>query len=91
MFILIEIVFLCLYYMFRPVLRPSSDISIQQSYKESKQSNPITGLNRPRGFQEVEAARFQKKKKSAHEGNKVVSHKHRPPLRPGNIPGSYFC
>ena len=24
-----------------------------------KQSNPITGLDRPRGFQEVEAPRFQ--------------------------------
>ena len=26
---------------------------------EKKQSNPITGLDRPRGFQEAEAPRFQ--------------------------------
>jgi hypothetical protein len=26
---------------------------------KAKQSNPITGLERPRGFQEVEAPRFQ--------------------------------
>ena len=28
---------------------------------------------------------------SAHEGGKVVSHTHRPPLSPGNIPGTRFC
>jgi len=31
-------------------------------------------------------------KKSAHEGGKVVSPTHRPPLPPGNIPGTtHFC
>jgi hypothetical protein len=28
---------------------------------------------------------------SAHEGGKVVSPRHRPPLPPGNIPGTHFC
>jgi len=28
---------------------------------------------------------------SEHEGGKVVSHSHRPPLPPGNIPGTHFC
>ena len=28
---------------------------------------------------------------SAHEGGKVVSSMHRPPLPPGNIPGTHFC
>jgi len=28
---------------------------------------------------------------SAHEGGKVVSPMHRPPLPPGNIPGTHFC
>ena len=27
----------------------------------------------------------------AHEGGKVVSLTHRPPLPPGNIPGTHFC
>jgi len=27
----------------------------------------------------------------AHECGKVVSPTHRPPLPPGNIPGSHFC
>jgi len=30
-------------------------------------------------------------RQSAHEGGKVVSPRHRPPLHPGNIPGTYFC
>ena len=28
---------------------------------------------------------------SAHEGGKVVSRTHRPPLPTGNIPGIHFC
>jgi hypothetical protein len=28
---------------------------------------------------------------SAHEGGKVVSRKHRPPLPPGNIPVTHVC
>jgi hypothetical protein len=30
-------------------------------------------------------------RQSAHEGGKVVSPKHQPPLPPGNIPGTHFC
>ena len=45
-----------------------------------KLSNPITGLDRPLGFQDVEAHRFLTQ--SAHEGGKVVSPTHRPPLPP---------
>jgi hypothetical protein len=30
-------------------------------------------------------------RQSAHEGGKVVSPTHRPPLSPGNIPGTHFC
>jgi len=30
-------------------------------------------------------------RQSAHEGGKVVSPTHRPPLPPGNIPGTQFC
>jgi len=46
-------------------------------------SSPHTGLDRTLGFQEVEAARIYRK--SAHEGGKVVSPAHRPPL-PQTIP-----
>jgi hypothetical protein len=30
-------------------------------------------------------------RQSAHEGGKVVNPMHRPPLPPGNIPGTHFC
>jgi hypothetical protein len=30
-------------------------------------------------------------RQSTHEGGKVVSSRHRPPLPPGSIPGTYFC
>ena len=30
-------------------------------------------------------------RQSAHDGGKVVSLMHRPPLPPGNIPGTHFC
>ena len=42
-----------------------------------RQNNSITGLDRPRGFQDVEAPR-----QSAYEGGKVVSPTHWPPLPP---------
>ena len=38
-------------------MRKISDKSCRENRK--KKSNPITGLDRPRGFQEVEATRFQ--------------------------------
>jgi len=40
-------------------------------------------LDRPLGFQEVEAPRFSRQ--SAHRGDKVVSRTHRPPLRPQKV------
>jgi hypothetical protein len=45
-------------------------------------------MDRPRGFQEVEATRFHE---SGHESVKVISPTHRPLLPPGNIRGSHFC
>jgi hypothetical protein len=50
---------------------------------------PITGLDRPLGFQEAEATGISSQ--SAHEGGKVVSPTHRPSLPPGRIPGTHFC
>jgi hypothetical protein len=47
------------------------------------------GLDRPLGFQEVEAPKISRQ--SAHERGKVVSPTHRPPLTPRNIPGTHFC
>ena len=52
------------------------------------------------GFQKFEGSRnlrvpevwgSQISRQLAHEGGKVVSFTHRPPLPPGNIPGTHFC
>jgi hypothetical protein len=52
-------------------------------------SDHYTSLDRPFGFQEVEAPRISRQ--SAHERNKVVSPTHRPPLPPGDTPGTHLC
>jgi hypothetical protein len=46
---------------------------------KARESNPIIGLDRPLGFQEVEAL---SSRQSAHECGKVVSPTHWPPLPP---------
>ena len=46
-----------------------------------KESSPVTGLKWPREFQEVKVPRFH---------GKVVSLTHRPPLPPGNPPGTHL-
>ena len=51
-------------------------------------SSHITGLDRPRGFQEVKVPRFRD---NGTGGWQVVSPTHRPPLPPGNTPGTHFC
>ena len=51
---------------------------------------PVQAWTGPEGSREVEAPRFLRQ--SLHEGGKVVSPTHRPPLLlPGNIPGTHFC
>ena len=50
--------------------------------------SPVTGLEWPRGFQEVNVPDFMT---MAQDGGKVVSLMHRPPLPPGNAPGTHFC
>jgi hypothetical protein len=57
--------------------------------KETQQSNPITDLDRPRGFQELETSRFQ--------DNRHIKVLRLSALRTGrlypqrNIPGTHFC
>ena len=56
-------------------------------YVGKRYISPVTGLERPRGFQEVKVPRFR-------DGTgwwQVVSLTHRPPLPPENTPGTHLC
>ena len=50
-------------------------------------SSPLTGLEWPRGFQEIKVPSMT----TAQDGSKVVSLTHRPSLPPRNAPGTHFC
>jgi hypothetical protein len=61
----------------------------KNSALEQVKSNPIIGLNRPIGFQEAEAPRFQDNR---HMKVVRLSALHTGCLYPpGNIPGTHFC
>lgn len=52
-------------------------------------SNPYTCLDRALDFHDVEAPKISRH--SVHEDGKVVSPNHRPPLPPGDMPGTHLC
>jgi hypothetical protein len=65
---------------------PEGNILLRSS---SHKSNPITGLDRPCGFQEVEAPRFLDNR---HIKVASLSGPHTGRLyHPENIPGTHFC
>jgi hypothetical protein len=49
---------------------------------------PLQAWSGPEGSRKL---RFPDFMTTAQEGGKVVSLKHRPPLPPGNPPGTHFC
>ena len=54
-----------------------------------KRSNPITGLDRPWGFQEFKAPRFQDNQQMKAVSLSALRTGHLQP--PGNIPGTHLC
>jgi hypothetical protein len=49
---------------------------------------PLQSWSGPEGSRKL---RFPDYMKTAQDGGKVVSLTHRPPLPPGNAPGTHFC
>ena len=49
---------------------------------------PLQAWSGPEGFRKL---RFPDFMTTAQDGGKVVSLTHRPPLPPGNTPGTHFC
>jgi len=56
--------------------------------KKKKIISPITGTRCPEGSRKLRLPDYVT---TAQDGGKVVSLTHRPPLPPGNAPGTHFC
>jgi len=69
----------------------STKIMLAELFKfyNKRKSNPITGLDRPRGFQEVEAPRFQDNRHM--EVARLSALRTVRLYHPGNIPDNHFC
>jgi len=55
---------------------------------QSKKSVPLQAWSGPEGSRKL---RFPDFMATAQDGGKIVSFTHRPPLPPGNAPGTHFC
>ena len=60
----------------------------QYLYKSEGKAVPLQAWSGPEGSRKLRVPDFMT---TAQEGGKVVSHTHRPPLLPGNAPGTHFC
>ena len=64
-------------------------VSVHVLYSDSKgKAVPLQAWSGPEGSRKL---RFPDFMITAQDGGKVVSLKHRPPLPPGNAPGTHFC
>ena len=62
------------------VYRPSVKVKVKQSHYRPGQAQRV-----------LRKLRFPDFVTTAHDGGKVVSLTHQPPLPPGNTPGTHFC
>jgi len=58
------------------------------SVRVKVKADPLQACSGPEGFRKL---RFPDFMTTAQDGDKVVSLRHRPPLPPGNTPGTHFC
>ena len=63
-------------------------VSSQSSGKGKDKAVPLQAWSGPEGSMKL---RFPDFMTTAQDGGKVVSLTHRPPLPPGNTPGTHFC
>ena len=77
----------------RAVIEPEKTVTaVLPSYYQHKKVKvkvvPLQAWSGPEGSRKL---RFPDFMTTAQDGGKVVSLKHRPPLPPGNAPGTHFC
>jgi hypothetical protein len=65
--------------------RPTATVKL---VKGNGKAVPLQAWSGPDGSRQL---RFPDFMTTAQEGGKVVSLRHRPPLPPGNTPGTHFC
>jgi len=58
------------------------------TYKQKGKAVPLQAWRGPEGSRKLSFPDFMT---AAQDGGKVVSFTHRPPLPPGNTPGTHFC
>ena len=58
------------------------------TYRNTAKAVPLQAWSGPEGSRKLKFSDFVT---TAQDGGKVVSLKHRPPLPPGNTPGTHFC
>jgi len=69
--------------------RIRNDVSGHRFSKEGKgKAVPLQAWSGPEGSRKL---RFPDYMTTAQEGGKFVNLTHRPPLPPGNVPGTHFC
>ena len=59
-----------------------------QTVKKKVKADPLQAWTGPEGSRKLRLPDFVT---TAQDGDKVVSLPHRPPLPPGNTPGTHFC
>jgi len=66
-----------------------TDTKICSEVKKGKgKAVPLQAWSRPESSRKL---RFPDYMTTAHDGDKVISPTHRPPLPPGNAPGTHLC
>ena len=66
----------------------SKDVKTLPAKASKGKAVPLQAWSGPEGSRKLRFPDFMTK---APDGGKVVSLTHRPPLPPGNIPGTHFC
>jgi hypothetical protein len=75
-------------YHFKAITEESLNLDIEGMVKGKGKAVPLQACSGPEGSRKL---RFPDFIITAQEDGKVVSLTHRPPLTPGNPPGTHFC